>query len=157
TYTLTYTPTKSGDDEIAITLGGVAISGSAFTSAVVPGAVSGSHTTAVVPDGVAGEATEITVTARDAQGNPVGAGGSTVAATVSGANAGLTVAVADNGDGTYTLTYTPTKSGVYEKAMTLGGVARIGCARASSGAPGAVSGSHTTAVVPDGVAGEATE
>src|SRR5690606_20936981 len=46
---------------------------------------------------------------------------------ISGVNAGATVsAVADNNDGTYTLTYTPTKSGTDNIAITLGGAATSG-------------------------------
>src|SRR5690606_13836989 len=123
-YSFYYSNTKTGSQTITAEYddgdAGLAVAGEwNYVHSVVPGAVSGSHTTAVVPDGVAGEATEITVTARDAQGNPVGAGGSTVAATVAGSNAGLPVVVTDYRAGTYSLTYTPASSGDDEIGIRL--------------------------------------
>src|SRR5690606_3650302 len=124
-YTLTYTPTTSGTDNVAITLNGNAISGSPYSSIVVPGAASAGQSTAVVPGGTAGSVTTITVQAKDANGNNLTTGGATVAGSVTGANT-ATPAVVDNGDGTYTLTYTPTTSGTDNVAITLNGNAISG-------------------------------
>jgi hypothetical protein len=60
-YTASYTPTVTGSDAVAITLGGTAISGSPYRSAVSAGAASAAHSTATVPAGTAGAATPITV------------------------------------------------------------------------------------------------
>jgi hypothetical protein len=73
TYTASYTPTSTGDDDIAITMNGIAISGSSFTSTVGVGALDEASSTASVPTtGVVGSPTDITVQARDGSGNALG-------------------------------------------------------------------------------------
>src|SRR5690606_41914978 len=124
-YTLAYTPTTSGMDNVVIPLSGAAISGLHSFPAVRSSDLSAGQSTAVVPNGTAGSVTTITVQAKDANGNNLTTGGATVAAAVSGANT-ATPAVVDNGDGTYTLTYTPTTSGTDNVAITLNGNAISG-------------------------------
>ena len=111
TYTASYTPTSAGTDQITITMEGTPISGSPFASAVVAGAASPANSTAKVPDGKVDRRTNIVVQARDAYGNPLSVGGETVVVTVSGANLYGPMTAVDEGDGTYTLTYTPTERG----------------------------------------------
>ncbi len=59
---------------------------------------------------IANNLVTITVTGRDIWGNPVTTGGDVITLAISGANT-VNPAVTDNGDGTYTATYTPTNSG----------------------------------------------
>ena len=155
TYTATYPPTATGNDFVAITLNGGTISGSPYTSVVSAGAVSLSQSTASVPAGTAGQVTTITVTVRDANGNVRTAGGDTVTITVTGANS-ATPSVTDNGDGTYTATYTPTVAGTDSVAVTVGGSALTTSPYSSAVSPGAASAAQSTATVPNGTAGSAT-
>jgi hypothetical protein len=110
TYTASYTPTVAGTDQVGVTLDGSPVSGSPFSSTVAAGAVDPASSSAVVPDGVAGNPTTITVVARDQFGNQVATGGASVSVDITGANPG-SASVTDNGDGTYTATYTPAVSG----------------------------------------------
>jgi adhesin/invasin len=110
TYTVSYTPTVAGTDQVGVTLDGSPVSGSPFSSTVAAGAVDPASSSAVVPDGVAGNPTTITVVARDQFGNQVATGGASVSVDITGANPG-SASVTDNGDGTYTATYTPAVSG----------------------------------------------
>ena len=118
TYTASYTPTVAGSDNVVITLGGVAVSGSAFTSTVAVGSASAAQSTATVPNGTAGSVTSITVQARDANGNALTVGGATVVVTVTGSNS-ATPTVTNVGNGTYTASYTPASSGSDNVVITL--------------------------------------
>ena len=98
-YTARYTPTHSGTDQVDVRVGGEAVSGSPFTSTVVPGAASPATTTAVASrEGFLIYTLTIVVTTRDAQGNLVGQGGNRVE--VQPAGAPIREAT-DRGDGTY--------------------------------------------------------
>jgi Filamin/ABP280 repeat/Calponin homology (CH) domain len=57
--------------------------------------------------------TEFTITSRDKHGNPVPEGGRTFDVAIAGPSGNLTPAAADNGDGTYTVRYTPTEKGAH--------------------------------------------
>src|SRR5690606_9597615 len=119
TYTATYTPTVAGTDQVAITLGGTAISGSAYSSVVSSADADATNTTASVPAGTAGEVTTVTITVLDEYNNAVTGAAADLAITLTGANATATVsAITDNGDGTYTATYTPTVAGADQVAIT---------------------------------------
>ncbi|HEV2179948.1 MAG TPA: invasin domain 3-containing protein, partial [Gemmatimonadaceae bacterium] len=122
TYTATLTTTTSGTATVSGTIGGVAIAGGNAVVTVNPGAADAAHTTATVPAGSAGSLTTIPVQAKDANGNNLTSGGATVAGSVTGANT-ATASVTDNGNGTYTLTYTPSVGGTDAVAITLGGTA----------------------------------
>jgi adhesin/invasin len=101
------------------------IDGTAVTQTVsvtvTPGAASAAQTTGLVPEGTAGDPTVIIVTTRDANGNALTTGGETVAVNVTGANT-ATPPVTDNGNGTYTASYTPTVVGIDNVAITLNGL-----------------------------------
>ena len=153
TYTATYTPTTAGTDYVAITINGTPISGSLFNSRVEVGAVSPAHSTATVPDGSAGSATTIVVRVRDAYNNPLSSGGETVVVTVSGDNNAGTLPVTDQGDGTYTTTYTPITAGADYVVITINGIPISGSPFTSTIGAGAVSPVHSTATVPDGSSG----
>jgi hypothetical protein len=101
--------------------------GETMTLQIVAGPASASNTTATVPTMAAmGADVTITVQARDADNRNLTAGGSAVAATITGANAGGPIAGTDNGDGTYTITYTATNAGEDMVAITLDGAAISG-------------------------------
>jgi filamin len=63
---------------------------------------------------VAGTTEKFTVTARDRFGNQAEAGGLNINGKIHDGPAEVEVKTADNGNGTYTLSYTPTKSGQYK-------------------------------------------
>ncbi len=112
-----FTPTTAGAKTISATYAGDAThGGSSDTDALTVSAFGppdAGQTTASVPGGAVGSTTTITVQLRDSFGNLVTTtGGSIIAASVSaGPNAGAVLGVADNGDGTYTLTYDPLAGG----------------------------------------------
>jgi len=157
TYTASYTPTTTGTDIVAITINGAPISGSPFASEVAAGVVNPGQSTATVPDGAAGVPTGIVVQARDAYGNPLGSGGETVVVTVSGVNDAGALTVTDQADGTYTASYTPTAMGTDVVAITMNGRPIGGSPFTSTVGAGPVSPDQSTATVPDGTAGLATE
>jgi hypothetical protein len=140
TYTTSYTPTVAGTDNVAITLSGTAISGSPYASVVAAGPPSPTNTTASVPGGVVGTATGIVITVRDAGGNPVTGQAANLAVSVTGANTVTAPQPTDNGDGTYTTSYTPTVAGTDNVAITLSGTAISGSPYTSEVSPGVVAG-----------------
>jgi adhesin/invasin len=151
TYSATYTPTVLGTDNVAITLNGMPISGSPFTTTVNPGPPDATRTTATLPlNTSAGIEVPIAIQARDALGNPVGSGGSTVVVNVTGANL-ATPAVTDNGDGTYSASYTPTIPGMDGVTITLDGTGIVGSPFTVNVSVGVADPSQSTAVVPAAV------
>ena len=96
-YLASYNPVVAGNDLVDVRVSGAPVTGSPFTSAVVPGPVSPGASTAVVNWNFF--SVDATVTARDAQGNPVGRGGDVVVVAVDGA---APVTATDQGNGTYT-------------------------------------------------------
>ena len=112
------------------TVGGYALTISAGASSVTtsainltPGPASASQSTAIVPSrGNANRQTVITVQTRDQSGNDLLMGGHTVEITVTGKNKAGPLTAGDNGDGTYTASYTPTRKGNDFVAITLDGV-----------------------------------
>ncbi len=157
TYTASYTPTSAGTDQVAITMNGTPLGGSPFTSTVAPAGASPAHSTATVPDGMAGLPTDIVVQARNASGEPVSYGGATVVVTVSGANNPGSLGVTDRGNGTYAASYTPTSTGTDQVDITMNGTPIGGSPFTSTVAPGSASPAHSTATVPDGIAGLPTD
>src|SRR5690606_8314682 len=111
TYTVSYTPTVAGSDEIAITLDGVAISGSPYTSSVEPGPISvgadGSELsvdkTSVIANGVS--AATVTFQLRDEYGNAISQEGVQVSfATTHGTLSAATATTDANGAASVSLT-----------------------------------------------------
>jgi len=122
TYSTSYTPVSSGSDMITITLSGTGISGSPFTSNVSSGDSSIDRTMADVPDGKVGEETLITITVRDKFGNPVTGVADALSLSITGANENVGFSgITDNGDGTYSVTYIPTRPGNDQIRITLNG------------------------------------
>ncbi|MEO6055328.1 MAG: ferritin-like domain-containing protein [Gemmatimonadales bacterium] len=84
--------------------------------------VSPGNSTANVPATAGtGVPIEITVQAKDANGTNLLSGGSTVAASVTGANDGQTLRVDDRATGKYVFTYTPTVQGTDMLTITIDG------------------------------------
>jgi len=78
------------------------------------------QTTAIVPDGNVNVVTSILIEVRTALGDVLQFGGDAVSVTVSsGPNVGAPVSVTDNGNGTYSASYTPLLSGVDELSVSL--------------------------------------
>ncbi|MGS0561722.1 beta strand repeat-containing protein [Microbacterium aurugineum] len=111
TYSATISSTTVGSAAVGFTIDGVPGTATVMVE-FVPGAADPDSSTIVaapslvLADGVT--AATVTVTLRDAQGNPVGTGGDTVLIT---SDLGTPSAVTDNSDGTYTATLTSTVAG----------------------------------------------
>jgi len=107
--TCSFTPSTAGPNTITANYVGdanhAASSDNASHQVDAFGPADGAQSTATVPDGHILQQTTITVQARDQFGNAVGIGGATVVVTVTGSN-NTTASVTDNGDGTYTASYT---------------------------------------------------
>ncbi len=156
TYTTSYTPTAAGTDNVAITMNGIALNASPYTSTIGAGNASPASSTATVPDGTAGEPTDIVVQARDANGNPLTTGGEAVRITVAGANTAGPIVAADQNNGTYRASYTPTAAGNDEVTITMNGTQISGSPFTSTVGPAALDAANSTATVPAGTAGSAT-
>jgi hypothetical protein len=96
------------------------------------------QTAASVPAaGTAGTATAIVITVRDGNDNPVVGQAANLAVDVTGANTVTAPQPTDNGDGTYTTSYTPTTVGTDNVAITLDGTPISGSPYASVVSAGA--------------------
>ncbi len=154
TYTAVFTATTAGTARsIGATIGGAAVTTPGPAITVTPGALSLAQTTVTVAAAsiAAGDATTITLTARDASGNALGGGGATVAFSLgAGTSVGTIGPTTDQGDGTYTATFTATGTG---SARTI--LASVNGDPVTSTAPtitvsaGAVSPSQSTVSVAD--------
>jgi hypothetical protein len=69
------------------------------------------RSSATVPDGTAGEPTSISIRLEDQFGTRVEGAAGTITVTVAGANQAADLPVTDQGDGSYSASYTPTHSG----------------------------------------------
>jgi hypothetical protein len=121
-YVFRYTPVVTGTDQVRVLVGGADVPGSPFSSMVGAGPADGAQTTADVPSSFNFSAA-ITVTARDAGGNLLGRGGDAVAMSYEeGA-----VSVTDNGNGTYSATFSPSAQfTTYHLTITINGAAISG-------------------------------
>jgi hypothetical protein len=119
-----FTSTVAEGKTVSATAGGVQIqqTASVTVTAPPPPTADPSQSTATVPNGVAGTATVITVQARTTSGAPMTTGGATVTVTVTGDNPAGALSVTDQGNGTYTASYTPQNAGTDQVAITLNGV-----------------------------------
>jgi adhesin/invasin len=120
-YRASYRPVHTGADQVDVRVGGQAVPGSPFASAVAPGAPDPGRTTADVPDGTFGQTMEFVVHVADGEGNPVGHGGDQVAVTVKGVQDGA-LTVQDAGDGTYHAIWRPFVFGSFQVEIMLNGV-----------------------------------
>jgi adhesin/invasin len=127
TYTATFTGGAAGTNTITATVNGQAITTTAAPITVTPAPVAdpAQSFVSLAPDTIAiGEAADVTLTAVDTNGDPLTAGGATVVFKQgTGAGRGTFSSVTDNGDGTYTATYTGTVAGDNTLSATLNGTA----------------------------------
>jgi hypothetical protein len=124
TYTVTFTATTAGRNTITATIGGQAVVSTPPAVTVVPGAASLSKSTLTLSASqiTSGNSTTVTLVARDANGNQELSGGLKVAFGLStGSASGTFSVVTDNGNGTYTATFTGTKVGSNTITATIGG------------------------------------
>jgi hypothetical protein len=111
-----------------------------------------SGTASVPTHGTVGQPVYIVLQARDASGVDLTTGGETAAGTISGANT-VTLSFTDNGDGSYTASYTPANPGADSVAPTLNGIATAGAPYAITIAD-VVDPASCTASVPAGFQGQ---
>lgn len=121
----TLSSTVAESKTVTASINGVSLSQS-VTLTVNPGAANPATSSAVVPSGKVLKATTVVVTARDQWGNRLTGGGATVVMTVSGSNTRGPITANDNGDGTYTASYSPFFLGSDTIAITLNGTAIAG-------------------------------
>jgi hypothetical protein len=118
----TFKSTRAEPKALGATMDGVAAA--SVYLAVTPGLADAAHTVADVPGGTRPSYTTIKVETRDAWDNPLTAGGAAITATMApgSANSWTSPSVADNGDGTYTLTYLAFFTGTDTISIFLDGV-----------------------------------
>ncbi len=124
TYTATFTGITAGSAALTATIGGQAVTSAPPSITVTPGAVSLAQSVVTVAPGSVGSGTTatVTLTARDAAGNPLTTGGLAVAFGLgNGSGAGTFSLVTDHGNGTYTATFTGTTLGSVTIKATIGG------------------------------------
>jgi adhesin/invasin len=128
TYTASFTGTTTGTPKsIQATINGAVVSTALPTVTVTPGAFSASQSQVSVSSAavVTGHTTTVTATLRDAAGNQLASGGSTVAFTLgAGSSGGTFGAVTDNANGTYSAVFTAGAAGTARTVgATVGGTA----------------------------------
>ncbi|WP_340104355.1 filamin/ABP280 repeat domain-containing protein [Rhodohalobacter sp. 8-1] len=156
-YTASYTPENAGTDRIAIQLGGEQIKGSPFRPNVSPAAADPANSTAEVSEGVAGQETTITIFVNDRFGNSIVNVEDELSVQVTGANSRTPSVTETSVAGQYRASYNPVNSGTDQVSIQLGGEPINGSPFESEVATADPDPSNSTATVPDGVAGEATE
>jgi hypothetical protein len=123
-YLASYTPTRSGTDQVQVRVSGTGVPGSPFASAVLAGPAAADRSTANVPACVNffNLPATVTIQAFDRFGNRVNHGGDPFRVAV---NQGTPVAPTDNGNGSYTRNLN-LSVGVFRIDITLGGEALSG-------------------------------
>ncbi|HYF40176.1 MAG TPA: filamin/ABP280 repeat domain-containing protein, partial [Gemmatimonadales bacterium] len=115
--------------------------------AVSPGPPAAAQSTVSVPNGTAGQQTTITIRVRDEFGNNVSGSAGSLSVSISGANPASNLPVTDNGNGSYSATYVPVRSGVDEITVRFGDQVLGGGAQSSTVSPGPSDPGMTTAQV----------
>ena len=143
TYTATFTAgTQPGSDTLTATIYGQTVTSPAPTITVTPGPVSLSQSTISITPATlqAGGTATVVLTARDAFGNVEGGGLGIAFGLGTGAAGGMFSAVSDNGNGTYTATFTAATAGTARTiTATIGGVAVTSALPTIAVTPGAAS------------------
>jgi hypothetical protein len=123
-YLASYTPTKSGTDQVQVRVSGTGVPGSPFASTVLAGPAAADRSTANVPACVNffNLPATVTITAFDRFGNRVNHGGDPFRVAV---NQGTPLVPTDNGNGTYARNL-DLSVGVFRIDITLGGQALSG-------------------------------
>jgi adhesin/invasin len=106
----TLSATLPGDRVVSAEIDGVAVTQTATVRVSAGNPVAG-QSSATVPGGTAGQVTTIQIRLKDAQGNAVEGRRDAIAVAISGANTVNQVPITETGDGSYTASYTPQKSG----------------------------------------------
>jgi hypothetical protein len=109
-----------------------------------------SASSASVPNGTAGAATVITVELKDAFGTPVEGAAGDISVSVSGSNSASSLDVSEQGDGSYSASYTPVLAGTDQVDVRVNGTPVPGSPFVSTVVPGPADPSMTTAVVTRG-------
>jgi hypothetical protein len=117
-YTASYTPTRTGTDQVDVRVNGSALPDTPLLSQVVAGPADPGHTTAEIADGGIFIPMDITVSTADRYANPLQRGGDKVAVAVRDRG---TVGMTDHGDGSYSGSYTPTALGTILIEIRLNG------------------------------------
>jgi|GEM_PF-3548918 len=120
-YTASYTPKKSGTDQVQIRVSGTRVPSSPFASVVQPGPVDASHSEVIVPGCVEylDLPVVVRITAFDAFGNQLDRGGTAFVVRVNG---GDPLGLKDNNNGTYVATFN-LGSNLFRVDVTLNGTA----------------------------------
>jgi adhesin/invasin len=126
TYTATFTGTLAGANTITATINGQAVTSPAPSISVTPGTASTAQSFVSVASGSvqSGNTDTLTLQAEDANGNDLVTGGLNVTFVLgTGAGTGTFSSVTDNGNGTYTASFTGVLVGVNTITATLNGQA----------------------------------
>jgi hypothetical protein len=114
---------------------------------VAAGPPSPDRSSATVPNGTAGTATSISIQLQDEFGTPVVGAAGSIAVAVTGANEVSSVPVTDQGNGSYSASYTPTHTGLDVVDVVVSGTRLHESPFASFVVPGAASPATTTAQI----------
>ena len=130
TYEATFTGTTAGTARtVSATIGGSAVTSASPTITVVGGAASLSQSILMISSSTvrSGAVATITLRARDENGNDLTAGGLTVAFSLTGGgtSSGAIGGVTDNGDGTYSATFTGANAGTAKTISALIGASTV--------------------------------
>src|SRR5439155_1211390 len=132
TYTATFKGITAGSNTVTATIGGNAVTSTAPAITVKPGAVSLAKSFVGLSSAsvVSGSGITVTLQAEDAAGNKLTTGGLTnvLFGLGTGAGQGTFSGVTDNGNGTYTATFTGTIAGANTVKATINGSAVISTA-----------------------------
>jgi adhesin/invasin len=129
TYTATFTATAAGSNTITATINTQTVTSQAptITVTVAAGTADPAQTTVSVSPNViqSGGTAIVTLTAKDASGTPLTTGGLAVVFKLASTSGGLGSfgSVIDNGDGTYTSTFTGAETGTNTITATIDGTA----------------------------------
>jgi len=155
TYTATFTGVLAGTaTTIGATIGGTAVTTTLPTVQVTVGPVSTAGSVVTVSNGTtaSGSAVTLTLRARDAAGNNLASGGLTVVFSASGGTSTGTIgATTDNGNGTYTASFTGIVAGTATTiGATIGGSAVTSTLPTVTVTPGPVSTAQSVVSVSSG-------
>ncbi|HEV8454140.1 MAG TPA: filamin/ABP280 repeat domain-containing protein [Gemmatimonadales bacterium] len=114
---------------------------------VAPGPPSPERSSATVPDGTAGAATSISISLEDEFGTRVEGAAGSITVTVTGANQVAALPVTDQGNGSYSASYTPTHAGTDQVDVRVNGNRLDDSPFTSNVVPGPASPATTTAEI----------
>jgi adhesin/invasin len=142
--------TGVGPHVVSASISGQTIPANATVTVTAAAPVAG-NSSASVGNGTAGVRTPVIVDLKDGFGNPVTGAGGRIAVAVSGANTATGGPAEEQGDGRYTVAYTPLSAGVDQIVVLVDGAPVPGSPLTSVVAPGPASPGTTTAVLPSRV------